>query len=396
MNINNITLEILDPRFLRQKEDLLIDQAWVKNAISDVISEIDNMLPRFSETFPAASSENGIYPEVKQVDWTEGFWTGLLWLAYEATADEKYKTIAESFLPQFEERLDKDIKINTHDLGFLYILSCVAAWKVAGNEYARGLALRAADHLLARFNSTAKIIQAWGDLSDPARQGRMIIDCNLNLPLLFWASQETGNKKYSEAATLHLEQATRYLVRNDASTFHTYYIDVNTGEPLRGDTHQGFSDTSCWSRGQAWAMYGFALGFEYTNQPNLVELSRKTTHYFLNRLPEDYICYWDLIFKDEDKAYRDTSSSAIAVCGMDELIKHLPITDPQIGEYKIAISQIMKSLHQNYFAKDEDGILKHGVYNFGRNMGIDTANLWGDYYYLEALIRLSKPWKKYW
>ncbi len=140
------------------------------------------------------------------------------------------------------------------------------------------------------------MIQAWGDLNDPARQGRMIIDCNLNVPLLFWAANETGNAAWREAATRHLAQAARYLVREDASSFHTFYMDVHSGQPLRGDTHQGFSDSSCWARGQAWGIYGFALGFRHTGDTTQPELARKLAHYFLNRLPEDFVCYWDLIF----------------------------------------------------------------------------------------------------
>jgi unsaturated chondroitin disaccharide hydrolase len=173
------------------------------------------------------------------VDWTEGFWTGLLWLAWEVTGEEKYRRVAEGFLDNFEERLDKQIKVDTHDLGFLYLLSCVNSWRLTGNTRARALALRAADLLYRRFNSTAGVIQAWGDLNDPARQGRMIIDCNLNVPLLFWAANETGNTDWRDAATRHLAQAARYLVREDASTFHTFYMDISNGErcaaiPIRG------------------------------------------------------------------------------------------------------------------------------------------------------------------
>ena len=109
----------------------------------------------------------------------------MLWLAWEVTGDDKYRAVAESLLDSFEERLDKQIKVDTHDLGFLYLLSCVNAWKLTGNLRARELALRAAELLYRRFNATAGVIQAWGDLNDPARQGRMIIDCNLNVPLLF-------------------------------------------------------------------------------------------------------------------------------------------------------------------------------------------------------------------
>ncbi|MBX4777660.1 MULTISPECIES: glycoside hydrolase family 88 protein [Klebsiella] len=388
-----IALEALDSRYFLPQPGL--DRAWLDGAIGDVLIRLDAMLPRFTATFPAASASHGRYESVERVDWTEGFWTGMLWLAWEVTSDEKYRAVAESLLDSFEERLDKEIKVDTHDLGFLYLLSCVNAWKLTGNLRARELALRAAELLYRRFNATAGVIQAWGDLNDPARQGRMIIDCNLNVPLLFWAANETGNPRWREAASRHLAQAARYLVREDASTFHTFYMNVHNGKPLRGDTHQGFSDSSCWSRGQAWGIYGFALGYAHTGDAWQPELSRRLTHYFLNRLPEDFVCYWDLIFTAEDNQYRDTSAAAIAACGLAELLKLLPLTDPLRPAYGNAIELMMRNLRERYFAHAQDGLLREGVYNFGRNMGINEPNLWGDYFYFEALVRLSRVWTPY-
>ena len=388
-----IALEALDTRYFSTPPGL--DKRWLDEAIAEVLGQLDAMLPRFTTTFPAASATHGCYASVVKVDWTEGFWTGMLWLAWEVTGDEKYRAVAESLLDSFEERLDKQIKVDTHDLGFLYLLSCVNAWKLTGNLRARELALRAAEQLYRRFNATAGVIQAWGDLNDPARQGRMIIDCNLNVPLLFWAADETGNAQWREAASRHLAQAARYLVREDASTFHTFYMDVNSGQPLRGDTHQGFSDGSCWSRGQAWGIYGFALGYAHTGDAWQPELSRRLAHYFLNRLPDDFVCYWDLIFTAEDNQYRDTSAAAIAVCGLTELLKLLPLTDPLRPAYANAIDLMMRNLRERYFAHAQDGLLREGVYNFGRNMGINEPNLWGDYFYFEALVRLSRVWTPY-
>lgn len=388
-----IALEALDARYLSLQTRL--NHTWLNAAIGEVLTQLDAMLPRFTATFPAASATRGRYESVEKVDWTEGFWTGMLWLAWEVTGDDKYRAVAESLLDSFEERLDKQIKVDTHDLGFLYLLSCVNAWKLTGNLRARELALHAAELLYRRFNATAGVIQAWGDLNDPARQGRMIIDCNLNVPLLFWAANETGNQRWREAASRHLAQAARYLVREDASTFHTFYMDVHSGQPLRGDTHQGFSDSSCWARGQAWGIYGFALGYAHTGDAWQPELSRRLAHYFLNRLPEDFVCYWDLIFTAEDNQYRDTSAAAIAACGLAELLKLLPLTDPLRPAYGNAIELMMRNLRERYFAHAQDGLLREGVYNFGRNMGINEPNLWGDYFYFEALVRLSRVWTPY-
>ncbi|MGM0876533.1 MAG: glycoside hydrolase family 88 protein [Bacillota bacterium] len=378
-----------------------IDQVWVKKAINHILKKIDQNLERFNVDFPSASTENSKYQVVKEedVDWTEGFWTGILWLAYEVTSDEKYRQIAELQVKGFKERIEKQFKTNTHDLGFLYSLSCVSAYKLTGNEDAKEAAILAADLLITRYHSKAKIIQAWGDLNNPEERGRMIIDCNLNIPLLYWASEVTGDRKYSDVATNHVEKAAKYIVRKDSSTFHTFYMDVDTGNPIKGTTHQGFSDDSCWSRGQAWGIYGFALSYVYTKNESLLGLSKKLTNYFLNRLPEDDVCYWDLIFTDGDEQERDSSGAAIAVCGMLEILKHLPLLDKDSMYYKNAALTILKSLEENYTTnetEEEHGVLLHAVYNKGRGMGIDESCLWGDYYYFEALVRISKTWNLYW
>ncbi|KKI92182.1 glucuronyl hydrolase [Bacillus sp. SA1-12] len=374
---------------------------WVEKALEHVLKKIDQNLTRFGEDFPSASTKDSKYLKVSgdDVDWTEGFWTGMLWLAFEITNDQKYKRIADIQVKRFKERIKKQIKTNTHDLGFLYSLSCVSAYKLTGNQEAKEAALLAADLLIMRYHEKAGILQAWGDLNNPEESGRMIIDCNLNLPLLYWATEETGDKRYATLARNHIQNAKKYLVRNDASTFHTYFMDVVTGEPIAGKTHQGYSDDSCWSRGQAWGIYGFTLNYIYTKDTSLLELSKTLANYFLNRLPKDHVCYWDLIFTEGSGQERDSSAASISVCGLLEMIKHLPLLDEEKVLYEHAALIILKSLSENYTTIESDqqhGLLRHGVYNKPRAIGIDESNLWGDYYYFEALVRLSKSWNLYW
>ena len=392
--IKSVITEALRPIELHQVDRLALSQK-LEAALTRVTRKLDKNIVAFGDKFPGEACEKGVWPRTDNVEWTTSFWPGQLWLAWEMTGKAHYRDAAERYLPSFARRIEQRIDTATHDLGFLYSLSCISAWRLTGNEAARRSALLAAERLMERFNPTARIIQAWGDLNDPEQQGRMIIDCNLNVPLLFWAANETGNPRWREAASRHLAQAARYLVREDASTFHTFYMNVHNGKPLRGDTHQGFSDSSCWSRGQAWGIYGFALGYAHTGDAWQPELSRRLTHYFLNRLPEDFVCYWDLIFTAENNQYRDTSAAAIAVCGLAELLKLLPLTDPLRPAYGNAIELIMRNLRERYFAHAQDGLLREGVYNFGRNMGINEPNLWGDYFYFEALVRLSRVWTPY-
>jgi unsaturated chondroitin disaccharide hydrolase len=375
-----------------------VDRAFVKKAIEHVLAKIDQSLDVFTDKFPDSNSDGLIYKPIENVEWTTSFWTGMLWLAYEYTGDEKYRKVAEQQIQSFKERLEKRIEVDHHDLGFLYTLSCVSAFKLTGNEEAKDIALKAADLLITRYYDKAGIIQAWGDLNDPKQRGRMIIDCNMNLPLLYWATEVTGKPIYREIAETHIKQAAQYIVRQDASTFHTYYMDPETGEPLYGNTHQGFSDESCWARGQAWGIYGFPLSYHYTSDWSLVELAKKLTNYYLNRLPEDEICYWDLIFTEGDEE-RDSSAAAITVCGLLEMVKHLPLTDPEKGIYENAALTMIQSLYENYTTEIDsaaNGILKHAVYYKGGGRGVDESCIWGDYYYFEALIRLVKDWKMYW
>lgn len=373
--------------------------AWrVNEAIEMALHRIDRNIAAFGDQFPAPSSVAGVYPKIGNVEWTSGFWTGMLWLAYEMSGVETYRKAAADHTASYAERITRRIATDTHDLGFLYTLSCVAAYKVTCDATARSVALSAADLLLARYLPVAGIIQAWGDLNDSAQAGRMIIDCNLNLPLLYWASATSRDPKYRLAADNHIAQAAKHLVRPDASTFHTFFMDTTTGTPKEGRTHQGYSDTSCWSRGQAWGIAGFPLVYRYNPEPALLSVAAHLANYFLNRLPDDLVCCWDLVFQGPPAA-RDSSTAAIAACGLLELAGHLPVNDPDGVVYGRAARAIVSSLISSYAcAADEpgDGLIRHGVYHMPNKVGVDECCIWGDYFYLEALARLSRDWELFW
>ncbi|MBU3113311.1 glycoside hydrolase family 88 protein [Clostridium lacusfryxellense] len=393
-NINNEGIKNKE----KFSEPPALTKEYCDKAIQFILKKIDQNLEDFTYKYPAPASVNNVYPAIDNVEWTSSFWTGMLWLAYEITKDEKYRKVAEIQLESYKKRVDERIGTGTHDLGFLYTLSSVAAFKLTGSESAKNISIKAADLLMERYFEKAGIIQAWGNPDDPENGGRMIIDCCMNLPLLYWASEITGDKKYHDAAASHIKQAEKYIIRDDASSFHTYFMDIYTGKPKYGQTVQGFSDNSCWARGQAWGIYGFPLSYKYTDDYDLILLAKKVTNYFINRLPEDYVAYWDIIFtKGEEE--RDSSSAAIAACGLLELSKNLPLTDNDKRSYENAAMHIVKSLVENYTSKDcpeSNGVLLHAVYAKPHNKGIDECNIWGDYYYFEALVRLVKDWKSFW
>lgn len=359
--------------------------------------KLKHQLTGFAGRYPAACSINSAYPTTPNTDWTTGFWSGMTWLAWQMTEDDFFLRQMQQQLPGYAERLDNQHDIETHDLGFLFSLSCVNAWRSTGDENARTQALRAADLLIARYHPHAQIIQAWGDLADPHQQGRMIIDCLMNLPLLYWASEQTGDRRYAQIARQHACQAQKYLLREDSSTYHTFYMDVETGEPLKGTTHQGYADHSCWARGQAWAIYGFTLSWHYTGEKQFLEAATATARYFLRHLPDDAICYWDLSLSAPGTA-RDSSAAAIAVCGLLALADSLSVLDPERGNFIHSALTIMNELCVNYYdpALTDGGYLKHAVYNMNKSRGVDEYCLWGDYFFFEAISRLHSPLAKYW
>ena len=375
-----------------------IERHFWEKALDWAVGKVFKNISVFKNLYPAAASVRNVYPLIENNDWTTSFWPGMLWLVWESTGDKIFKDAAEERIDDFHFRLNNRINVDTHDLGFLYSLSCVAPWKLTANISAKETALKAADHLLMRYSEKIGIIQAWGNLNDPDQRGRIIIDCAMNLPLLYWASQVTGNPHYKEAAQWHIHQANNHLIREDWSSFHTYYFDIETGSPLRGNTAHGFSDDSCWARGQAWGIYGNALSYKYTGNREYTECARGLARYFLNRLPEDLISYWDLIFTKGNED-RDSSASAITACGLLELASQLPQSDPDRRVFENAALHIVSSLTSSYTTEpvaNSTGLLLHGVYSKQENMGVYECTIWGDYFYLEALVRIVKGWKPYW
>lgn len=370
----------------------------VTAAMDRVADQVRYNMEYFGTRFPSSATRNQTYGVIDNIEWTDGFWTGLLWLCYEYTGDDAFKNLALKNVDSFLNRVEKRIELDHHDLGFLYSLSCVAGYKLTGSAEGRKAGLLAADKLMERFQEKGGFIQAWGELG--ARDNyRLIIDCLLNIPLLHWAFLETGNPVYRNAAVRHYEAACNNVIRDDASAYHTFYFDPGTGEPLKGVTRQGYSDDSAWARGQAWGIYGIPLNYRYVKDDSAFNLFQGMTNYFLNRLPEDQVCYWDLIFTDGSNQSRDSSAAAIGVCGIHEMLKYLPEVESDKNTYRHAMHCILRSLMERYTApeiKPGNPVLLHGVYSWHSGKGVDEGNIWGDYYYMEALMRFYKDWNLYW
>ena len=388
--------EIKNPeRFLNQP---LLTKEEVKAAIDLAMEQLHVNMEYFKEEFPTPATFDNIYPKMDNTEWTNGFWTGELWLGYEYTNEEAMKQLAQANDRSFLDRVKRRIELDHHDLGFLYTPSCMAEYKLLHTPEAKEASILAADKLIERYQEVGGFIQAWGELGKTEHY-RLIIDCLLNIQLLFWASEQTGDPKYAQMATQHFYTSANNVIRDDASAFHTFYFDPKTGEPVKGVTRQGYSDDSAWARGQAWGIYGIPLTYRFVKDEDCFGLFKGMTNYFLNRLPKDHVSYWDLIFGDGSGHSRDSSATATAVCGIHEMLKHLPEVDSDKLTYKYAMHAMLRSLIDNYANREiKPGrpLLLHGVYSWHSGKGVDEGNIWGDYYYLEALIRFYKDWELYW
>ncbi len=375
-------------RFNDYKE---LTEEKIDAAIKQTVQRVKKYIPYFVDKFPPEASVNNVYPIMDHRSWVEGFYTGILWLCYELTGDEEFSDAAKNHIGDFKMRIEKRDGVDSHDLGFLYTLSCVAQYKLTGDTSARRTALGAAELLLTRFCEKGQFIQAWGKVGD-VNQYRLIVDCLLNIPLLYWAYEETGDEKFKKAAEAHFNTTRSVVIREDGSAYHTYFFDPETGLPKCGKTHQGYSDESAWARGQAWCIYGFMLKNHYIKDDDIMSDWFRLTDYYLNHIPEDKIAYWDLCFTDGDEP-RDSSSNVIAACGILECYKQGLCGVEYLKAAKSLINAVIdKCSTENN--ENSNGLITHATYHRGNSA--DECTPWGDYFYLEALVRLKRDWKMYW
>lgn len=371
-----------------------------RSALERAVGQVQLNLPRYTKKCQNHSSVNGLYPACGNTQWTCGFWPGEVWLAYEHTGGGDFLRTGEALVESFHRRIVKKIRVAHHDMGFLYTPSCVAACKLTGNPRAREAAILAAEQLISRFQPKGEFIQAWGRMG--ARMNyRFIIDCLLNLPLLYWASQETGDGKYADIADRHTATCLANSFRPDGSTFHTFYMNKD-GSPGHGRTCQGYRDDSFWARGQAWGIYGSILSYRHTGSARALDAFRRALDFYLTRLPEDLVPCWDMLFQPDSGEPRDSSSAAITACGLLEAARILP---GEGGGYETLAREMMGSLARDYAVRSPTpgaGLILHGTYskkspyNTCFPEGVDECTSWGDYFYMEALTRLTADWDPYW
>jgi unsaturated chondroitin disaccharide hydrolase len=330
---------------------------------------------------------DGRWTFADQPNWFAGFTGGELWLMYDMTKNEEMRKRALAHADRLLQYASLD---NTHDLGFIFLPTCVQAYQRTADRKYREAAINAARMLARRFNPAGNFIRAWGKLGTDDRAGWAIIDTMMNLELLFWTADATGERNLYEVAYKHAITTMDQHVRPNYSSYHVVEFDTATGAVLKRRTHQGRADESTWARGQAWGMYGFANAYRRTHDQRFLTTAQRMAEYFLARLPKDYVPNWDLDLLDES-AQRDTSAGAIASSGL-ALLSELVPSDREARKYGDAAQKILGSLITSYTFMStrrnrEEGLLLHGVYNLPQKRGVDESYPAGDYYFIEALHR---------
>ena len=318
--------------------------------------------------------------------WTNSFWAGLLWQMYHAGGNPLFRRTAEQSEAVMDQILEDFMGLH-HDVGFQFLLSSAANYRLTGNERARVRALHAASLLAGRFNPKGGFIRAWNKRDQTDMTGWIIIDCLMNLPLLYFAAEELQDPRFSQIADCHADTAMRVLQRPDGSCAHIAILDPQTGEVLEMPAGQGCGEGSSWSRGQAWAIYGFALAFVHTGNMAYLDASKRTAHYFIAntslsqdlslsdfRAPEEPVC-WDM------------SAAACAACGLLELSRAVPERESSL--YRRHGERLLEALTgQCDFNPDRDGILQNCTAAYGRKEDMHASIIYGDYFYIEGVLRL--------
>lgn len=366
---------------------MILDHAYKADVLKRLEAKVDQMITQIGDKVPHFAGKDGIYDDIGSDWWTTGFWPGILWVMYDMTGKEHYKQAAWRWDEELEQWFIKPTEELHHDVGFQFLSTAVIKYKITGDEDGKRRGIEAANFLAARFNPVGNFIRAW----NMDRYGWSIIDSMLNISILFWASEVTGDPRYKHIAIKHAETTIQFGIREDGSSNHIISFNPHTGAFIESFGGQGLAPDSCWSRGNSWALHGFANTYRYTQDERFLIAAKRVAHYFIAALPDDHVPYWDFRLESLEGMSRDSSAAAIAASGLLEIADAVPAGEKRL--YADAAERILKSLTENYATwdnPDHEAILLHGTSSGTTN--IDVSLIYGDYYYVEAIAKLN-GWK---
>jgi len=315
-------------------------------------------------------------------NWCEGFLPGMLWIIAAREPDDQagrwWREQAIRYTQPLEMRqFDRAV----HDLGFLF-MSTYYRWRhLTGDAKLREVLIEAGRTLAMRFREKGAYLCSF------IGENSLFIDIMMNVGIIFYAGIETRDSKLMDVATRHCLTTRRVLVRGDGSTAHEGLFDPETGAFLGQSTHQGWRNDSCWSRGLAWALYGFGTAYRCTRDARMLETAEACAAFYIEKTPADGVPPWDYDAPVENQMLRDTSAGAIAASGLMQLA-HLASDRIKGRYYEAAARRILTSLCRNHLAEGDlqwEGILKGGVYHLAKNLGVNESVMWGEYFFVEAL-----------
>jgi len=333
---------------------------------------------------------SGKWKLVNYNGWTSGFWPGILWYAYEATGDESLRKAADRFSRELTP-LSKELAMD-HDLGFQVFNSFGNGYRLTHDSSYKSIILATADTLATLFNPKVGTILSWPRPVPHMQwpQHNTIIDNMINLELLFWASKHGGGKRLYDIAVKHAETTMKNHFRPDYTAYHAVIYNKETGEKIKGLTHQGYSDSSMWARGQAWAIYGYMMCYRETGMPKFLDFAEKVTQVYLDRLPDDRVPYWDFDDPAIPQAPKDASAAAVTASALIELA-HLENDRSKANYYhKEAVAMLASLSSAQYQSRTANtAFLRHATGHKPNHSEVDASINYADYYYLEALLKLK-------
>ena len=364
----------------------ITNDAWVEDVWQRISKKLPVTAEAVGENIAYTTDEKGKYAEHEGICWwTNGFWPGLLWLMYKETGDAFYRHYAE----RIEERLDEALMHFEglhHDVGFMWILSALADYRLTGNQKSKDRALLAAGLLASRYRIDGGFIRAWNE----DKRGWAIIDCMMNIPILYHASELTDDDRFANIAKAHADKAMEVFVRPDGSVNHIVVMEPETGEVIETLGGQGYCVGSSWSRGQAWAIYGFALSYIHTKNKAYLDTAKRVAHYFLADLAmkDDYVPDCDFR-QPKEPVVKDSSAGAIAACGLIEIAKHVDEREKDL--YLTGALKILKALDKRCGIWDDssEALLKDGAEAYFATESHGLPLVYGDFYFVEAVLKLK-------